>query len=99
MRRRLYYVYVIESTDEGRSVFYVGQSAKTPESRLKEQRSCKTYCSTCKCRHYAQGRGMKLRYDLFAQYNPLMTRPEAERVERWLARHLRKRGYRVMGGH
>lgn len=97
---RRYYVYVIQATERGKSVFYVGQSGKTPEARAAEHSSrCKRFCNTCQCRHYVQGSSFKLRYDLFSQYNPIDSRAEAERVERWLARKLRSRGYTVIGGH
>jgi hypothetical protein len=78
---------------------YVGQSAKTPAQRFEEHKGCKTYCKSCKCRHYVPGHLHKLRYDLFASYNPMHSRPEAEKIEKWLARKLRSRGYRVVGGH
>ncbi len=101
---RTYNVYVIETTAHGQKTLYVGQSGKTPEARLKDQAArCKRYCPTCKCRHYVHtDRGahrMRLRYDLFSHYNPVRTRAEAERVERWLARRLTRQGYHVIGGH
>lgn len=101
MTKRHYYVYVIEAYKNGRRLFYVGQSAKTPVERFKEHDgSCKTYCSTCKCRHYVPGKGRhKLRWDLFSAYNPLESRPEAEKIEKWLAARLRRQGYNVVGGH
>lgn len=97
---RHYYVYVIEVMEKGKRTFYVGQSGKTPEERAREHASsCKRFCPSCGCRHYTHSDRVKLRYDLFSQYNPLDTRTEAEKIERWLARKLRQRGYRVMGGH
>ena len=99
-KNRPYYVYVIESCVNGKKTLYVGQSAKTPEARFREQSaSCKTYCSTCRCRHYVPGKVLRLRRELFEQYNPLPSRQEAERIEKWLFRHLRRRGHRVKGGH
>ena len=80
-------------------MFYVGQSGKTPEARFRDQKGCKSYCTSCTCRHYVQGKALRLRYDLFSAYNPLDSRREAERTERWLAAQLRRRGYEVTGGH
>jgi len=98
--RHEYYVYVIEARDRaGRPVLYVGQSGKTPEERLREHKTCKRYCRGCRCRHYAP-HAARLRHELFARYNPIIDdRKHAERIERWLADRLRKRGYRVIGGH
>jgi hypothetical protein len=96
---RRYYVYIVEASEKGKKIFYVGQSGKLPEARaLEHGAGCKRFCSACGCRHYVHGT-VKLRYDLFAQYNPVDTRAEAERVERWLARKLLSRGYHVIGGH
>ena len=96
-----YYVYVIEAVDRmGKTVFYVGQSGKTPAERFREHKSeCTRFCSSCGCKHYIRGKVKRLRYELFEQYNPITSRVEAERIERWLARKLRQRGYRVIGGH
>jgi hypothetical protein len=100
---RHYYVYVIEVSDRGKRTFYVGQSGKTPEARAREHASGqKKFCGSCKVRHYAgtsRTGSVRLRHDLFSQYNPVDTRGEAERIERWLARKLRARGYHVVGGH
>lgn len=97
---RHYYVYVIEVSEHGKKTFYVGQSGKTPEARAREHASgCKKFCPSCKVRHYSPSGSVKLRYDLFSQYNPVDTRSEAEKIERWLARKLRDRGYHVVGGH
>lgn len=98
---RHYYVYVIEARDtRGRKIVYVGQSGKTPEERLRQHRSgCTRYCDACSCKHYIHGSIIGLRYDLFQRYNPLRSRPEAERIERLLARKLRRQGFLVRGGH
>jgi len=98
-----YYVYVIEVRScRGRScrtVYYVGQSGKTPEERLIEHQRGHRYCRGCTERHYVRGDRMRLRHELFARYNPMTERDRAEAVEKWLASRLRKRGYEVVGGH
>jgi predicted GIY-YIG superfamily endonuclease len=98
---RLYYVYVIESkNDSGRSTFYVGQTAHSPEVRLHQHVSGKAYCDEgCKHRHYVKGTRARLRPEFYSRYNPLHSRREAEAVEKWLAHKLRVRGYSVKGGH
>jgi hypothetical protein len=99
----VYYVYVIEATDPrtGKRKMYVGQSGKTPEARLRDHRAkAKTYCARCAPRHYVpRGSGLRLRYDLFSEYNPISSRPRAEAVERQLARRLQGMGFTVIGGH
>ena len=98
---RKYYVYVIEARDtRGKRILYVGQSGKTPEERLRQHKArCVRYCDSCMCKHYIHGDVIGLRHELFSQYNPLYSRPEAEEVERWLARKLKRAGYTVRGGH
>jgi predicted GIY-YIG superfamily endonuclease len=95
----LYYVYVIEALDDrGRRFFYVGSSAKTPEERFQEHKNGKRYCKG-ECRggkKHVHGTKLRLCRELFSQYNPIRTRSEAEEIENWLARHIRKRGYRVV---
>jgi hypothetical protein len=96
---RTYFVYVIESTVRGRRIFYVGQTNLSPQDRFRQHKGCSSFCTSCTCRHYVKGEALKLRYDLFSTYNPCRSRPEAEEIERWLARKLRARGYEVAGGH
>jgi hypothetical protein len=99
----VYYVYVIEATDPltGKRKLYVGQSGKTPEARLRDHRArAKTYCPRCEPRHYVpKGAQLRLRRDLFSEYNPISSRPRAEAVERQLARRLKGMGFTVIGGH
>ena len=99
MNPRHYYVYVIEAVDKrGSRIFYVGQSALRPEERLSQHAEGKRYCATCVTKYHVHGKKLKLRWDLFSQYNPLLSRDQADRVERWLAKTLRARGYNVRGG-
>lgn len=88
---RRYHVYVIETlTKKGRQ-FYVGQTGKKPEMRFKEHK---------KGHHFSYAKGAKLlRKDLTRKLPPLFTRTQAEKAERLIARTLRKRGLKVIGGH
>lgn len=96
---RFYYVYVIEAVDKrGSRIYYVGQSALKPEERLSQHEEGKRYCSTCVKKFHVHGKKLRLRWELFSQYNPLTSRVQAERVERWLAKKLKARGYNVRGG-
>lgn len=99
MNPRHYYVYVIEATDKrGSRIFYVGQSGLRPEERLSQHEEGKRYCDSCVKKFHVHGKKLKLRWDLFSSYNPLLSRSQAERVERWLYKKLKARGYNVRGG-
>lgn len=88
--KRRYYVYVIEQLHNGKREFYVGQTGKTPAQRFREH----------KTGHLAYSKGaLMLRKDLYAKVNPLFSRSAAERMEKVIARTLKKRGLRVKGGH
>lgn len=88
--KRRYYVYVIEQLRHGKREFYVGQTGKTPEKRFKEHKTGHL--------SYSHG-GIMLRKDLYAKMNPLYSRTDAEKMEKVVARTLRKRGLKVKGGH
>ncbi len=88
---RRYHVYVIETIKRGKRSFYVGQTGKKVEQRFKEHKSG---------HHFSYAKGAKLlRKDLTRKLPQLYTRQQAERAERLIARTLRKRGLRVIGGH
>jgi hypothetical protein len=96
------YVYVIEATETGRGsrlrrIFYVGLSERTPEQVYRAMNRCTRQCTSCHCRHRTPGgASLRLRYELFAQYNPIVTtRREAHAIERWVAQTLRRRGMHV----
>jgi hypothetical protein len=96
----VYYVYVIELTDEAgprlnprRACVYVGQSVHTPDERFRQHKA------GYKASRKVQRHGRWLRRKLYEQYNPIATREEAEKMERWLAEYLRERGFTVFGGH
>ena len=100
-----YFVYVIELEQEvdchkkfriknpkyikGNGCMYVGQSSKNPKIRFEQHKE--GYRSNT----YAKVYGFKLRPDLYAKYNPIPTRKDAEEIEKMLAISLRKRGVGV----
>ena len=77
----------------GQPPVYVGQSAKTPEARLRQHK--KGYKSSRIVRDY----GVCLRPRLSKGYGPFGTRAEALEAEAGLARRLKRMGYCVFGGH
>ncbi|MFK5913815.1 MAG: GIY-YIG nuclease family protein [Woeseiaceae bacterium] len=68
---------------------YVGQTAKSPDERFDQHKA------GIKSNSYAKKYGLRLRYKLFEEYNPIATRKEAEYKEALLGEHLRKRGFAV----
>ena len=93
-RTYVYSVYVIELDESKRRgtsmpAVYVGQTVLTPEERLAQHERHE------RSSRHVRGHVVRLRPDLFEQYNPLSTRTEAEAKEAWLADHLRAQGYDV----
>ena len=91
---RRYHVYVIELDDSKRKsaekeALYVGHSVHAPEFRF-----CQ-HLSGVHASHHVKGHAVRLRWDLFAEYNPIDSRPDAEAREQWLAERLRSEGYQV----
>ena len=100
-----YYVYVIELDPSvadqkkfwaknpkyisGKSCVYVGQSSRKPSLRFAQHKE------GYKSNKYAKVYGLKLRPDLYEQYNPIPTRKDAEAIEEMLGIGLRNRGYGV----
>lgn len=68
---------------------YVGQTAKSPDDRFDQHKA------GIKANRYAKKYGLRLRYKLFEQYNPISSRQEAEYKEALLGEYLRKRGFAV----
>lgn len=98
--QRQYFVYVIELRDEAatrvdprKPCVYVGQTGKSPEERLAEH--LRGYRHSRWVRQF----GIRLRPRLYTNFNPLSSRPEAEQMERRLAKSLKDRGFTVFGGH
>jgi predicted GIY-YIG superfamily endonuclease len=93
-QERRYYVYVIELDDSkrkgaGKPALYVGHSVREPEVRFDQ------HLNGVHASHHVRGHAVRLRWDLFADYNPMATRPEAEEREKWLADRLEAEGHRV----
>ena len=100
-----YYVYVIELDPKvaefpkfrqknpeylkGNECVYVGQSSRDPTLRFEQHKEA------YKSNKYAKVYGLKLRPDLYEQYNPIPTRKDAEAIEEMLGIGLRNRGYGV----
>jgi predicted GIY-YIG superfamily endonuclease len=89
-----YSVYVIELDDSKRrgsqrEALYVGQTVRSPEERLAQHQNHE------RSSRHVRGHVVRLRPDLYVQYNPLPTRAAAEAKEEWLAERLRAEGYDV----
>jgi hypothetical protein len=79
---------------------YVGQTALTPDARFTQHRA--GYKASRYFWKGGKGCGqwlaLWLKRRLYEGYNPIETRAEAERLEVWLADHLRRQGYTVFVG-
>jgi GIY-YIG catalytic domain len=89
-----YSVYVVELDESKRRgtanpAVYVGQTARTPEERLAQ------HLRHEKSSRHVRDHAVRLRPDLYEEYNPLATRADAEAKEAWLAGRLRAQGYDV----
>ena len=100
-----YYVYVIELDQVvadkrkfrikntkyiwGNNCVYVGQTTRKPLLRFEQHKE--GYKSNKYAKHY----GLKLRPDLYEEYNPIPTRKDAEEIEEMLAEELRNQGFGV----
>jgi len=107
-KKKQYHVYVIELDNKVRtfkkirqanpkrmpdkSCVYVGQSYYPPEIRFEQHKE------GYKSNRYAKEFGLTLRPDLYEKYNPIPTRKDAEEIEEWLAKDLRRQGYTVWFG-
>lgn len=72
--------------------FYVGSTWRTPDERFDQHKQ------GYKANRYAKKFGLRLRPDLFEQYNPIPSRKDAEDLEVYLANRLRKMGSGVWQG-
>lgn len=105
---RDYYVYVIELHAEvagvgrfrranpdmksGATCFYVGSSFRAPTLRFEQHKE------GYKANRFARTYGLRLRPDLFEQYNPIPSRTDALELEEYLAQRLRNQGFGVWQG-
>lgn len=105
---RSYFVYVIEldaavrqsgrfrranpGLSAGADCFYVGSSVREPVLRFAQHKE------DYKSNRFAREFGLRLRPDLFEQYNPIPSRRDAEELEEYLAGRLRSKGFGVWQG-
>ena len=71
---------------------YVGSSVRAPEHRFEQHKQ------GYKSNFFTRKFGERLRPDLYAKYNPIPSRKEAEEIEVYLARRLRGKGFAVWQG-
>ena len=107
-RKKKYSVYVIELDNKVKSFrkirqanpkrmldkpcVYVGQSYYPPEIRFEQHKEGH------RSNRYAKEFGLALKPELYEKYNPIPTRKDAEEIEVWLAKELRRQGYTVWFG-
>jgi len=108
MGHRQYYVYVIALAPDvlknsrfrrrnagathPRACLYVGSSANAPEYRFEQ------HLNGYKSNRFVERYGLELRPALYDRYNPIDSRAEAEKLERYLAERLQSQGYAVWTG-
>ncbi|MBU0498342.1 MAG: GIY-YIG nuclease family protein [Candidatus Thermoplasmatota archaeon] len=69
--------------------YYVGQTSHDPETRFEQHKA------GYKANRFVKRYGMRLVPRKFRKYNPIEKREDAEILEQWLARKLRKKGHGV----
>ena len=70
-----------------KACFYVGQTTRDPETRFKQHK--RGY----KSNRYAKKYGLRLEPRIYARFNPITKRKEAEKIEQWIAEKLREKGH------
>ena len=88
----VYVVFLRNPTGDGTPGYYVGMTGLTPEQRFENHRN------GIKAARVVRKFGERLVPKLYAHLNP-MPYAKAKDMEVFLAESLRKRGYRVYGGH
>ena len=88
----MYVVYLRNPTGDGRAGYYVGMTGLTPERRFENHKR------GVKSARVVRRFGERLVPRLYQHLNP-MPFGRAKDMEAMLADSLRKRGYRVYGGH
>jgi predicted GIY-YIG superfamily endonuclease len=88
----VYVVFLRNPSGDGKAGYYVGMTGLTPEQRLANHKA------GIKAASVVRKYGVRLVPTLYEHLNP-MTYADALRMEGELAESLRKRGFRVFGGH
>jgi predicted GIY-YIG superfamily endonuclease len=88
----VYVVYLRNPEGDGKAGYYVGMTGLSPEERFANHKR------GIKAARVVTRHGERLVPRLYAHLNPL-SYAEAKLMEGWLADSLRKRGFRVYGGH
>jgi predicted GIY-YIG superfamily endonuclease len=88
----VYVVYLRNPKGDGKAGYYVGMTGLTPERRLANHKA------GIKCARVVRRCGVRLVPVLYEHLNP-MPYAHAVRMEVDLAESLRRRGFRVFGGH
>ena len=88
----VYVVYLRNPTGDGRAGYYVGMTGLTPQERFANHKA------GIKSASVVRKHGVRLVPVLYEHLNP-MPYEKAVRMEVELAESLRKRGFRVFGGH
>jgi predicted GIY-YIG superfamily endonuclease len=88
----VYVVYLRNPAGDGRAGYYVGMTGLSPEERFANHKQ------GIKAARVVRRFGERLVPRLYQHLNP-MPYARAKQMEVWLADSLRKRGFRVYGGH
>lgn len=72
-----------------REPLYVGSSVRPPDERFDQHKA------GYRANRYVREFGLRLRPDLYAQYNPIPSRADAYELEGYLAGRLRAKGHGV----
>ena len=87
-----YVVFLRNPKGDGKAGYYVGMTGLTPDQRLANHKA------GIKAAGVVRKYGIRLVPTLYEHLNP-MSYQDAVRIEVELANSLRKRGFRVFGGH
>ncbi len=88
----MYVVYLRNPKGDGKAAYYVGMTGLTPEARFANHKA------GIKAASVVRRFGIRLVPVLYEHLNP-MAYADAVRIEVELAESLRRRGFRVFGGH
>jgi predicted GIY-YIG superfamily endonuclease len=88
----VYVVYLRNPRGDGKAGYYVGMTGLTPEQRLENHKA------GIKAARIVRRCGVRLVPKLYAHLNP-MSYADAIAMEGSLAEELRRRGFKVFGGH